>query len=131
MREELFGPILPVLPVKDLDTAINIVHSMPTGKPLNAYYFDQSSKNHDKVMHAIQAGSMRFNGGPGRFFANHNVGVSGTGSSGFGGCSLYTANSFKTFSHLKYIMKGTTPGGVCEFGPPPPAGAPKDAKWES
>lgn len=130
MTEELFGPIFPVLKAKSLDWAIDFVNNMPTGKPLNAYYFDQSTEHHDKVMHSIQSGSMVFNGGPMRMFANHHAGVSGTGASGFGGCSLYSGSSFVTFSNRKLIMKGPV-NGVAEFPPENWAGAGAKEKEEA
>jgi coniferyl-aldehyde dehydrogenase len=38
MQEEIFGPLLPVLPYRDLDEAIRYVNQRP--RPLALYYFD-------------------------------------------------------------------------------------------
>jgi aldehyde dehydrogenase (NAD+) len=43
MKEEIFGPILPVLPYKTADDAINFINSRP--KPLGLYYFGNILKD--------------------------------------------------------------------------------------
>lgn len=46
MQEEIFGPILPIVPVEDLDEAIRIVNSKNT--PLSLYIFTESKATREK-----------------------------------------------------------------------------------
>ncbi len=49
MRDEIFGPILPVLPYDHLDEALELVESMP--RPLAMYWFDDDTR---RARHAIE-----------------------------------------------------------------------------
>ncbi|KAG7090418.1 hypothetical protein E1B28_009537 [Marasmius oreades] len=55
MNEEIFGPVLPIMPVKDLDEAIAYVNSHD--HPLTLYVFSQDSKFKEKVFRNTQSGS--------------------------------------------------------------------------
>ncbi|KAG8216922.1 NAD-aldehyde dehydrogenase [Butyriboletus roseoflavus] len=55
MSEELFGPILPVVPVKDLDEAIEFINDRD--HPLTLYVFSQDSNFKNKVFDNTQSGS--------------------------------------------------------------------------
>lgn len=46
MQEEIFGPILPIVPVEDMDEAIRIVNSRDT--PLTIYIFTESKTFREK-----------------------------------------------------------------------------------
>lgn len=56
MNDELFGPILPILPLKTYDDAIDYIK---TGSPpLAAYIFSKSQKKIQKFIDEIQTGSI-------------------------------------------------------------------------
>lgn len=54
MQEEIFGPILPVIPYKNVQDAVNLVRAMP--KPLALYVFGQTKRECDAVMAGISFG---------------------------------------------------------------------------
>lgn len=54
MREEIFGPILPVLTVASMDEAVAFVNAQP--KPLAAYYFTKSRTVAKNLLDAVSSG---------------------------------------------------------------------------
>jgi acyl-CoA reductase-like NAD-dependent aldehyde dehydrogenase len=50
MEEEIFGPVIPVVYIKNIDEAIKIINSKD--KPLATYYFGKvlNNPNKDKVL---------------------------------------------------------------------------------
>ncbi|HET7740592.1 MAG TPA: aldehyde dehydrogenase family protein, partial [Mycobacterium sp.] len=54
MRDEIFGPILPIVTVKSLDEAIDFVNSRP--KPLAAYLFTKAKAVRERVIKEVSAG---------------------------------------------------------------------------
>ena len=102
MTEEIFGPILPIVEVADLDAAIGWV--VARDKPLALYVFGAAAEA-DAVIARTSAGqvcvndTMMFMAVPGLPFGG--VGASGTGA--------YTGpHGFTTFSHLKPVMRRGT-----------------------
>jgi succinate-semialdehyde dehydrogenase / glutarate-semialdehyde dehydrogenase len=59
MREEPFGPLALVNPVRDLDEAIEKANSLPYG--LAAYAFTRSANNADRLASEIEAGNLAIN----------------------------------------------------------------------
>ena len=59
MKNEIFGPILPVITVQSLDDAIRFVNSRP--KPLSAYLFTKSRDVRERVIKEVPAGGMLVN----------------------------------------------------------------------
>ena len=47
MKEETFGPILPILTYKNMDEAIQIINQMD--KPLGVYYFGANSSRNKNM----------------------------------------------------------------------------------
>lgn len=101
MQDEIFGPILPILPFTKLDTAIQTIQRFP--KPLAAYIFSQDRL---RTQHLIQ--HISFGGGCINDTIMHLVDLhlpfGGVGYSGLGAYHGYA--SFKTFSHFKSILSG-------------------------
>ncbi len=54
MQDEVFGPILPIIPYSNLMDAVNLVRSFP--KPLSLYVFTKSRKERDTILTAIPFG---------------------------------------------------------------------------
>lgn len=59
MKQELFGPLLPVIAVTGAAEALKIIHSQPP--PLSIYLFSKSSKIRKEFPEATQSGSICFN----------------------------------------------------------------------
>lgn len=101
MQEEIFGPILPVLPFSDLDEAIGRVNARE--KPLALYYFGDPGKG-EYVLRRTSSGGGCINDTI-MHIANHYLPFGGVGNSGTG--RYHGRESFLAFSHQRGIM--TTP----------------------
>ena len=100
MKEEIFGPILPIITVTSIVDAIELINQRP--KPLAMYLFTKNSDLESRVLTETTAGSMCINDGM-MFMANKKLPFGGVGTSGMG---RYSGQSgFDTFSHLKAVMK--------------------------
>ena len=103
MREEIFGPLLPVIPVKSIEEAITFVNSRP--KPLALYVFSKTSSVQKKVTRATTSGGVCVND---TLFhiANPYLPFGGVGPSGMG--AYHGEHGFQTFSHSKAILTKPT-----------------------
>ena len=123
MKEEIFGPILPILTFKDADEAKAIIAHNPN--PLAMYIFTSSNKKEKEWLNAIPFGGGCVNN-TALHLTNHNLPFGGRGFSGSG--NYHGKYSFDTFSHKKAIMKTPT-----WFDPsikyPPFKGKLKFLKW--
>ena len=102
MKDEIFGPILPIIAFDDLDAVIAEVKSRPT--PLSCYVYTTSQKVADKVVHEISFGSGGVNESIMQL-SNLNLPFGGVGVSGFG--SYHGKAGFDTFTHYKSMMVKT------------------------
>jgi succinate-semialdehyde dehydrogenase/glutarate-semialdehyde dehydrogenase len=59
MREEPFGPLAVVNPVKNLDEAIEKANALPYG--LAAYAFTNSAKNAERLAEGVEVGNLSIN----------------------------------------------------------------------
>ena len=59
MREEPFGPLAVVNPVKTLDEAIEKANALPYG--LAAYAFTNSARNADRLAEGVEVGNLSIN----------------------------------------------------------------------
>src|SRR6185312_7984658 len=82
MREEIFGPLLPLLPYDTLDEAIAYVAAHP--HPLALYLFEQDAGRIEKVLSDTHAGGVSVNDTI-YHVAQHNLPFGGVGNSGTGG----------------------------------------------
>lgn len=103
LQEEIFGPILPVISFKDRTEALQMIEQNPN--PLSLYIFSNKKSNTDFWIQRISFGGGCINN-TGYHFTNKNLPFGGRGQSGMG--SYHGYFSFKTFSHLKSIMKTPT-----------------------
>lgn len=103
MRDEIFGPILPVFTFRDLDEAKAIINKNPD--PLAFYLF---TRNHDKEELWLE--QIPFGGGcinnTSWHLTNFNLPFGGRGNSGIG--AYHGRYSFDLFSHAKAVMKTPT-----------------------
>lgn len=100
MKEEIFGPILPILTYRDISQVIDIVRENPY--PLALYLFTT-----DKAMENYIIENIQFGGGCVNHLishvANSHLPFGGIGFSGMG--RYHSKYSFDTFSHEKSIFK--------------------------
>ena len=81
MREEIFGPILPVLCVDSLDEAIAFVNARP--RPLALYPFSRERGDVERILRSTLAGGVTVNDTL-LHFAAENLPFGGVGASGMG-----------------------------------------------
>jgi aldehyde dehydrogenase (NAD+) len=102
MKEEIFGPILPVISYSDLDEVIGYINSRE--KPLAIYLFSTSRKKWNKVLNGTSSGACLLNDVL-LHIANKNLPFGGVGESGTG--RYHGRESFRAFSNLKAVMKSS------------------------
>lgn len=98
MSGEIFGPILPIVPVKDYHEAINIINSRD--QPLALYIFGSSTVS-DAIISATRSGSVVV----GDNLVQYAIGAlpfGGTGPSGYG--SYHGRSGFIAFSHERATL---------------------------
>lgn len=100
MQEEIFGPVLPIIGYKDIEQALEIIHSMP--RPLALYLFTHQKSIQQEVLHNTHAGGVCINDTVAHV-AQEDLPFGGVGPSGMGQYHAY--EGFKTFSHSKAIFK--------------------------
>jgi aldehyde dehydrogenase (NAD+) len=100
MKEEIFGPILPVIAYSNLDDVIRYINSEE--KPLALYLFSTSRDKQKKVLKGTSSGACLFNDVL-LHIANKNLPFGGVGESGIG--RYHGRESFRAFSNLKAVMK--------------------------
>ncbi len=100
MQEEIFGPILPILPYKELDEVIEFIQDRP--KPLALYLFTRSKQTEKTILSRLSFGGGCVNDTIVHLATSH-MPFGGVGSSGMG--SYHGKASFDTFSHTKSILK--------------------------
>jgi len=99
MKEEIFGPILPVITYKDLDQAIEYVNN--GDRPLALYYFDHNRKRIRSILNKTIAGGVTINDCI-YHIGQHRLPFGGVGSSGMG--HYHGFDGFVTFSKKKPVM---------------------------
>lgn len=113
MKEEIFGPILPVLTYEDIDETLKIIEEKP--RPLAFYIFTEDKRLQDKVIEEIPFGGGCINDTISHI-TSPRMPFGGTGNSGIG--SYHGKESFLTFSHKKSIMKKSTLFDIKAMYPP-------------
>ncbi|GGW51068.1 aldehyde dehydrogenase [Streptomyces galilaeus] len=97
-HEEIFGPILPVFPYRDIDDAINYVNARP--RPLALYYFGSNDADRRKVLDRTTSGNVTVNGTV-MHVGQDDLPFGGVGASGMG--QYHGIEGFRTLSHAKGI----------------------------
>lgn len=99
MQEEIFGPILPIIPFDTLNEAIHFINNRE--KPLALYLFSQCQPARNAVLAHCSFGGGCINDTV-IHLATHNMGFGGVGASGLG--SYHGRRSFNAFSHEKSMV---------------------------
>jgi aldehyde dehydrogenase (NAD+) len=100
MQEEIFGPVLPVIPFRSLEEALAAINARP--KPLALYAFSKHAKVVDEILDGTSAGGTCINDVV-LHLANPNLPFGGVGESGVG--SYHGHFGFKAFSHERAVMR--------------------------
>ena len=100
MQEEIFGPILPILPVSGIDEAIAFAAARP--HPLACYLFTKDRAVQRRVLDTLPFGGGCINDTI-IHLATSRMPFGGVGHSGMGG--YHGRDSFRCFTHEKSIVK--------------------------
>lgn len=100
MKEEIFGPILPVMTFNDKEDIINIIKINPT--PLALYIFTDDDNLKSYILNNVSFGGGCVNDTI-IHLATEQMGFGGVGTSGMG--SYHGKTGFDTFTHEKSIVE--------------------------
>jgi aldehyde dehydrogenase (NAD+) len=113
MADEIFGPILPVLAIGDVDEAIRFVNDRE--KPLALYAFSSDDNTLKHVVANTSAGGVTLNHAV-LHLAVPDLPFGGVGESGIG--AYHGKSGFDTFSHFKPVLdKPTRPDPALMYPP--------------
>jgi len=108
MKEEIFGPIIPIMTYNNIDEAIEFINypkNIIREKPLGFYIFTKDSKIHEHVLEQTQSGGACVNDTMMQYNCPGSFG--GIGSSGIGG-GIHGKSTFSTFVHEKTVVINST-----------------------
>jgi len=100
MKDEIFGPLLPIIEYDDIDKIIDIIKERE--KPLACYIFSQRKENADYIINSLSYGGGCVNDTIMQL-ANSHIPFGGVGNSGMG--SYHGKHGFDLLSHKKGIVK--------------------------
>ncbi len=113
MREEIFGPVLPIRSYEGLEQAIAYVNSQP--RPLALYYFGSREADREKVLSRTVSGGASVNETL-MHIVVENLPFGGIGPSGMG--AYHGEYGFQTFSHRKGVFLQSRINGSGILRPP-------------
>lgn len=103
MKEEVFGPILPIISYENLDELIAELKDKP--KSLALYIFSENDRISENIIEELSYGGGCINDTLSHI-ANNRLPFGGVGASGMG--TYHGKESFDTFTHQKSILKKST-----------------------
>jgi aldehyde dehydrogenase (NAD+) len=103
MKEEIFGPVLPLVPYDNLEEVLFNIKSLP--KPLAFYVFSQNQEKAKDIINQVSFGGGCINDTL-VHLVNPNLPFGGVGASGMG--SYHGKRSFDTFTHYKSVINQFT-----------------------
>ncbi|XP_056412698.1 aldehyde dehydrogenase family 3 member A2 isoform X2 [Hyla sarda] len=115
MQEEIFGPLLPIITVKDVDEAIQFINKGE--KPLALYPFSNNKKVIKKIISETSSGGVTGND----VFMHFSIAELPFGGVGYSGMGAYHGkHSFETFSHKRScLIKSLSMEGANKLRYPP------------
>ncbi|CAN5561139.1 coniferyl aldehyde dehydrogenase [soil metagenome] len=113
LEDELFGPILPIIPYDKLEDAIEYVNARP--RPLALYVFSYDDDATDKVLERTVSGGVCVNDAM-LHVAQDDLPFGGVGPSGMG--HYHGREGFETFSKRKPIFRQARLNGGALLRPP-------------
>ena len=113
MREEIFGPVLPIVGYDDLESAIGFINAKD--RPLALYCYSKDEALRERVLDGATSGGVTLNGAL-IHSVQDNLPFGGVGPSGMG--AYHGEEGFRRFSHARGVHK-VGPINVFErLGPP-------------
>ena len=100
MKEEIFGPILPVLEYTDVEDALDTINSKD--RPLGLYYFGTDKNEQSNVLDNTSSGGVTINNVVGHI-QQQDLPFGGVGPSGMG--RYHSQDGFKNFSNARAVFK--------------------------
>ncbi len=113
MREEIFGPLLPVIPYDDVKDAIVFINAQP--RPLAMYWFDNDQQRAESALKSTHVGGVCINDTL-LHVAQEDLPFGGVGASGMG--HYHGRWGFDTFSKLTPVFRQSRVNGMKLFLPP-------------
>ncbi|MBU9225582.1 coniferyl aldehyde dehydrogenase [Burkholderia multivorans] len=113
MREEIFGPILPIVEYADFDDALS--HIQRNARPLALYWFGDDTSRRDRALRETISGGVTVNDCLWHL-AQEDQPFGGVGASGMG--AYHGKWGFDTFSKLKPVFHQSRLNGTALFHPP-------------
>jgi coniferyl-aldehyde dehydrogenase len=113
MREEIFGPVLPIVEYDGLDAAVARVRA--GGHPLALYWFGTDAANRERVLRETLSGGVAINDCLWQFVQEGQP-CGGVGASGMG--AYHGQWGFDTFSKLKPVFHQSRLSGTALLRPP-------------
>jgi coniferyl-aldehyde dehydrogenase len=113
LTEEIFGPVLPVLPYRDLDEAVAFIAARE--RPLALYCFSNRGRHREHVLNGVLSGGVTLNGTL-LHVAQEGLPFGGIGASGIG--AYHGREGFKRFSHARAVHKVGFVNVFEKLGPP-------------
>ena len=118
MQEEIFGPVLPIVPYDGIDAAIARVNGRD--RPLGLYYFGLDEAERRAVLDRTIAGGVTLDDAV-LHVSMEDLPFGGIGPSGMG--SYHGIDGFRTFSHAKAVFQQSRFDVAKLAGLKPPYGA--------
>ena len=100
LKEELFGPVLPVVPYDSTDDAIAFINERP--RPLALYCFSHDDAERDELLRRTHSGGVSVNDW-GWHAINHDAPFGGIGNSGIG--NYHGEEGFREMSHARTVFQ--------------------------
>ena len=100
LKEELFGPVLPVVPYDSTDDAIRFINERP--RPLALYCFSHDDTERDELLRRTHSGGVSVNDW-GWHAINHDAPFGGIGNSGIG--NYHGEEGFRELSHARTVFQ--------------------------
>jgi coniferyl-aldehyde dehydrogenase len=113
MHEEIFGPLLPLVPYDTLDGALDYIAARP--HPLSLYLFETDAAVVRRVLQQTQAGGVSLNDTL-YHVAQHHLPFGGVGASGMG--AYHGEAGFRTFSKMKPVFRQSRLAMTALLNPP-------------
>lgn len=100
MQEEIFGPVLPVMPYDTLDDVVSMITGGP--RPLALYCFSRDEGERRELLRRTHSGGVTINDW-GWHVVNHDAPFGGVGNSGMG--TYHGPEGFRELSHAKTVFR--------------------------
>lgn len=112
-KEEIFGPILPIVPYRTIEDAIVYINARP--RPLALYHFGSNNHDRSQLLERTTSGGVALDDTL-LHYAQDDLPFGGVGASGMG--AYHGHEGFKTLSHAKGVFQQATLNGMDLIRPP-------------